>query len=458
MKKLTLLVILLFQGFAIFSQCPTSNIVLTSQSEIDAFSITYPNCTQLTHELQINGENNTISNLNGLSAITEANKIFIINTEIQDFTGLHNITVITDLSIWFNPNIQNLEGLTSVQNIGGLDIWINNGILNLSGMDNIQSINSLNLFENEMLEDISVLSFIDALEQLVIGGNALNSLSGLENLQTVQGDLSISNESLPNFDELSNLKNIGGSLYLLNNSVQNLSAFSNIQELDELYVVLCPNLTDLNGLENIQTVSGRLRIGFNTGLNDLTVFGSLNSVGDLDIYHNENLQLLKGIENLQQVSGRVLITDNAILTDITAIGTLSPQVSELIIANNPSLSVCKNTFVCAVIEDPFVSKFINDNNTGCNSIEEVELQCLLGKGDELINHQIVVYPNPVSDILNIAEPENIDFQKLRVLSMHGSLLLEHKSTSIDLSKLATGIYFLEVITEQGKFIKKIVKD
>lgn len=458
MKNILLFSILLISPFFGFGQCPNTNIVLATQAEIDNFSVTYPNCTQLTHELKINGDNSSITNLNGLSAITDGMKILIINTEIQDFSGLHNLSTTTNLGIWFNPNIQNLDGLTALQTIGRLEIWINNAMLNLTGIDNIQFIGSLNLFENALLEDISELSFIDTLDTLVIGGNSLNNLSGLENLHTVQGDLSISNEQLQNFDELSNLQTIGGSLYLLNNGVQNLSAFSSIQTLEDLYVVLCPNLSDLSGLENIQTITGRLRIGFNPGLNDLTVFNSIHSVGNLDIYQNQNLQMLKGIENLQEVSGRVLIADNPVLSDITAIGGMSPQISELVISNNPNLSICKNAFVCAVVDDPTVAKFINNNNTGCNSVEEVEMACLLSVSEEVLTNSIYIYPNPVSEVLTISISENIDFNRASLFTILGQKLFESSEKSINISHLATGIYVVEVETGQGKITKKIVKE
>lgn len=458
MKNTLLFSILLIAPFIVFGQCPNTNVILSTQTEIDNFSVSYPNCTQLTHELKIDGDNSLITNLNGLSAITDASELFILNTEIQNFSGLHNLSSLTDLEIWFNPNIQNLEGLTALQTIGSLEIWMNNGIVNLTGMDNIQAIGSLSLFENDLLEDISELGFIDTLETLVIQGNALNNLSGLENLHTVQGDLSISNEQLQNFDELGNLETIGGSLYVLNNGVQNLHAFNGIQSLQDLYVVLCPNLSDLSGLENIQTISGRLRIGFNPGLNDLTVFSSINSVEDLDIYQNENLQMLKGIENLQEVSGRVLIANNPLLSDISAIGSMSPQVSELVISNNPNLSICKNAFVCAVVDDPTIAKYIYNNNTGCNSIQEVEMACLLSVSEEVLMNSINIYPNPVSEVLFISISENIDFNKASVFTMLGQKVFETSEKNINSSQLSAGIYLIEVETEQGSISKKIVKE
>ena len=71
-----------------------------------------------------------------------------------------------------------------------------------------------------------------------------------------------------------------------------------------------------------------------------------------------------------------------------------------------------------------------------------------------------LYPNPVKDILtinvNISEEYNYE-----ILNTSGTTILSHQSINkteqLDLSELASGIYFLRVSSEKNVEIKKIVK-
>ena len=130
-KNILISIFLLLNIFIVFGQCPTTSIEFHTQEEIDNFSINFPNCTILTNELKIDGESGGITNLNGLSEITIAQDIFIIQTDITSFNGLNNIEYISSLALWGNSYIQDLSGLSSVEEIGSLEIWINSSISSL---------------------------------------------------------------------------------------------------------------------------------------------------------------------------------------------------------------------------------------------------------------------------------------------------------------------------------------
>jgi len=76
-----------------------------------------------------------------------------------------------------------------------------------------------------------------------------------------------------------------------------------------------------------------------------------------------------------------------------------------------------------------------------------------------------VFPNPVSDLLTVeltvAQSSGLD---LSLYSINGALI-QHKSlsvgtgrfqTQLDLQGVSAGFYFLEVITEEGRGIRKVV--
>ena len=459
MKKITLLISLLFSVVTSFGQCPTVDVMLTSQAEVDNFATVYPNCSELTHLLRVDGDASVIDNLNGLSAITHAQDIFILKTVIDDFTGLDNLIEVRNLTLWFNNNIQNLDGFSSLQIAESLEMFINNNLVDLSGMTNIKDIQNINLFENNVLSDISQLSFITSLNSFVLGGNVISTLTGLENLQHVGSDFFVSNELIEDFNALENLQSIGGSLYVVNNNhVLDISAFSNISSLVNLYVLECPNLQNLTGLQSVQTVDEVLRIGFNTELEDLTVFSNITSVGNLDVYENENLLSLRGLENLEVIHDRLFINNNPELIAIQALENVNPSlVEEVVILNNMDLSICNNTFICAIIDDDTVDKTIVGNNTGCNSVEEVLASCFLSSEDTILNNQFEIYPNPVSNILTINYSNNIQLKNISIYTILGQKLFETTENLIDFSSYSDGMYFVEISTDRGTISKKIVK-
>lgn len=69
---------------------------------------------------------------------------------------------------------------------------------------------------------------------------------------------------------------------------------------------------------------------------------------------------------------------------------------------------------------------------------------------------IQVYPNPVLAYLNINWPGN---QRVNysLFSLSGAKIIEQNTSPLDLRKLPTGIYLLEIKSEQFRFSQKIVK-
>ena len=439
---------------------PASNIVLTNQADIDNFADNYPNCTALTHELKVDGNGSIINDLSGLSSIISGQKIFITRTQISNFMGLDNLEEVAHLSIWFNENIQDLMGYSSLQSIGFLEVFLNPNLSSFEGVFNLSSLDNISLFQNSSLTDISQLSFVETLNNVEIWANGLNNLSGLENLHTVEGNLKINDESLENFDDLASLETIGGSLYLIDNVLAvNFSAFSNITTLQDLYIIGCSSLTDLDGFIGLQTITGSLRIGYNSGLRDLAGLNDISSVEFFDIYENENFLSLKGIENLDFIGQRVLIDSNESLLSIETLNYVSPsQVDEVVIMNNTSLVLCKNLFICGIISDPTVSKTIFNNDSGCNSVVEVEATCNAPISTLDFRNSVQVFPNPVSEVLMMEIPEDVIFEKAVLNSISGEQLFFDYSPSINFSDFPDGVYFLTIHTSIGSVTKKIIKE
>lgn len=73
---------------------------------------------------------------------------------------------------------------------------------------------------------------------------------------------------------------------------------------------------------------------------------------------------------------------------------------------------------------------------------------------EIENANVVLYPNPVTSVLNI-EAQGI--QEVNVLDVNGRTVMTANSNRIDMSNLANGVYFVRVITTEGVSTQKIAK-
>ncbi|MCB6037788.1 T9SS type A sorting domain-containing protein, partial [Flavobacterium psychrophilum] len=67
-----------------------------------------------------------------------------------------------------------------------------------------------------------------------------------------------------------------------------------------------------------------------------------------------------------------------------------------------------------------------------------------------------IYPNPVSEILNIALQEGLQLQKVNFYNTLGQLIKTTNHLETNVSSFAKGNYFVEVITNQGKATKTII--
>ncbi|MBO4488492.1 MAG: choice-of-anchor J domain-containing protein [Bacteroidales bacterium] len=79
-----------------------------------------------------------------------------------------------------------------------------------------------------------------------------------------------------------------------------------------------------------------------------------------------------------------------------------------------------------------------------------------GAGIEDVENNIVVYPNPASNMLNVTANSNI--QSVEVLNMMGQIVMSQNAndthTQVNVSSLANGVYMVKVNTENGVINQK----
>lgn len=83
----------------------------------------------------------------------------------------------------------------------------------------------------------------------------------------------------------------------------------------------------------------------------------------------------------------------------------------------------------------------------------------MSTNNSLSESEVKLYPIPVQNELNISSPQNSTVNEVRIFDLSGRLILSNKNKSqIDVSKLSSGSYFIEIIfsnknSTKRKFIK-----
>ena len=115
--------------------------------------------------------------------------------------------------------------------------------------------------------------------------------------------------------------------------------------------------------------------------------------------------------------------------------------------NNEQFLETVNFTVQSVLVDPDYH-LISKNNTATLGIDDFTLETT-----------IVLYPNPTTSIINITKPEGLDVKSIKVYNSLGQLLLQNSWTSkLNLSRLASGLLFVQFQTEDAVINKRIIKN
>jgi hypothetical protein len=106
-------------------------------------------------------------------------------------------------------------------------------------------------------------------------------------------------------------------------------------------------------------------------------------------------------------------------------------------------------------------KVVETSNQGCVGTEKTFNATItpgLGINESNLSNDLLIYPNPTNDFINILLP-NHNIKQVLIYDLMGSEILQTNKTNINISELAYGIYFVKVIDNNGNScVKKIIKD
>ena len=74
------------------------------------------------------------------------------------------------------------------------------------------------------------------------------------------------------------------------------------------------------------------------------------------------------------------------------------------------------------------------------------------------NDDLIIYPNPVRTVVNVNPSYNVN-SNFRIIDLTGKTVLSGSmlNNTINVSKLKTGVYLLELSDEEEKFVQKFIK-
>ncbi|WP_299337877.1 M1 family aminopeptidase [uncultured Psychroserpens sp.] len=129
-------------------------------------------------------------------------------------------------------------------------------------------------------------------------------------------------------------------------------------------------------------------------------------------------------------------------------GTLGQQL-DIILDNTTNQQTFLESVgfdILAITFDP-ESDLISANNTVTLSTEEFE-----------IDNQLLLYPNPTSDLLHIEKPDTIDISEIKIYNTLGQLIDRLQwNSSLDTSSWSTGLLFVQFQTNRGVITKSVLK-
>ncbi len=214
------------------------------KKEIGAYdSIDYRLVQLITRIDKIDISNNAkITNLDGISRLSELRELSFSNTAIDDLLPLRNLTKLNKLDI-SNTKISDLEPLKYSVTLQEL-ISSQTRLVSVEHLENLESLKYLDISSNS-ISSIEPIKGLENLNYLNASNTLINSLDAVDSLYNLR-NLNISNTHVVKLDPLTELKKLE-KLDVEGSQVRSIDPLKNLPNLK----ILIGNNTPLNNLESL---------------------------------------------------------------------------------------------------------------------------------------------------------------------------------------------------------------
>ncbi|WP_052200116.1 leucine-rich repeat domain-containing protein [Flavobacterium psychrophilum] len=207
----------------------------------------------------------------------------------------------------------------------------------------------------------------------------------------------------------------------------------------------CKGLTSIT-IPNSVTSIGKDTFAGCSGLISVTIPNSVTAIGNSAFYACSGLTSVT-IPNSVTAIGNYAFVNCSSLTTVNCHIT-SPLVINANVFGNVTQSNC-------ALNVPTGTQAVYQAAAVWRDFSPISGN-LLSNHSFAIESNLKIYPNPVSEILNIALQEGLQLEKVNFYNTLGQLIKTTNHSEINVSSFAKGNYFVEVITNQGKATKTII--
>ncbi len=248
--------------------------------------------SQMTWLETLNLSNNQISEIVGLSGLSNLTMLFLDSNQIGEIAGLSGLSNLTTLFLYSNQitEIAGLSGLNKlttlhlssnqISAIAGLDTLSNlttlhlgsNQITEIAGLDNLSRLITLNLYSNQ-ITDIEGLGSLSGLTTLHLNRNKIKKIEGLDGLSRLT-TLDFDDNQITEIVGLDDLSSLA-TLDLQNNQITEVKGLELLTKLQVLFLANNPiknidtsldiDVLDLSGtdISNLSIFSKNIRTNRN---------------------------------------------------------------------------------------------------------------------------------------------------------------------------------------------------
>ncbi|WP_034097314.1 leucine-rich repeat domain-containing protein [Flavobacterium psychrophilum] len=207
----------------------------------------------------------------------------------------------------------------------------------------------------------------------------------------------------------------------------------------------CKGLTSIT-IPNSVTSIGEDTFAGCSGLTSVTIPNSVTAIGNSAFYDCSGLTSVT-IPNSVTAIGNYAFVNCSSLTTVNCHIT-SPLIINANVFGNVTQSNC-------ALNVPTGTQAVYQAAAVWRNFSPISGN-LLSNHSFAIESNLKIYPNPVSEILNIALQEGLQLEKVNFYNTLGQLIKTTNHSEINVSSFAKGNYFVEVITNQGKATKTII--
>lgn len=112
--------------------------------------------------------------------------------------------------------------------------------------------------------------------------------------------------------------------------------------------------------------------------------------------------------------------------------------------------------------DPFVGNDVELDRTLSTTVTKSNtiniIDGTLGVSQNNFDFDIFLFPNPASEIVTVNIPDNMLFKKVSIFNNLGQLVSKFDTTTLDVEKLTSGLYYVQIETNLGIFNKSLIKE